>query len=304
MRPVRLGDVMSLLFIVSPTQADAHMPAGRPPTHRGAGRRRARIARPGPIPLAAVALLAAVAILLGGPARPVAAQVDGGSGADGVTITIVRWEGQDRVQAQGGASDDGCDYGLVVGPPGFVPDLTTVGPRPPDAHLAVLTCNGAALGLVWVGPHNTVDLAEAARAAAQRWVETVPVPTPTLVTSPPDAGLVGVETWFWLDHAARDASTDRVEAYGFGVDVRMVPSAVTWAFGDGTTTSGGVGEAWPRRSSIRHAYQRGDVVDVRATQRLEPGYRVAGSDWLALPPIPVEATTTHEVREVQALLTS
>lgn len=239
-----------------------------------------------------------------GSARPAAAgEVDGGSGPDGVTITIVRWEGQDQIHAQGGGVDDGCDYGLVVGPPGFVPDLDTVGPPPPDSHLAVLTCNGTAVDLVWVGPHNTVDLADAARAAAQRWVQTIPVPSPTIGASPPDAGLVGVESWFWIDDGPGGAITDRVEAFGVGVDVRMIPTSVSWSFGDGTSTSGGAGRAWPTRSDVRHAYQRGGTLTVEAAQRLEPAYRVGDSDWLALPAIPLEAVLDHKVREAQAVLT-
>jgi hypothetical protein len=237
----------------------------------------------------------------GHPAR--AGSVTGDSGPGGVTITIVRWEGRDRVHAQGEGADDGCDYALAVGPPGFVPDLTTVGPRPPEAHLAVLTCNGAAVGLVWVGPHNTVDLAEAARAAAERWVQTIPVPSPRLGASPPDAGLVGLESWFWVEGGPTGPITDRVAAFGVAVDVRMVPSSVDWSFGDGTSTVAGSGRPWPHRSDVRHPYDAGGRATVTAVQHLEPAYRVAGSDWLALPPIPLTASRTHPVLEAQAVLT-
>jgi hypothetical protein len=247
----------------------------------------------------------ALILCLGAAARPAAAgQVDGDSGQGGVTITIVRWDGQDRIHAQGAGADDGCDYGLAVGPPGFVPDLDTIGPRPPDSNLAVLTCNGTAVRLVWVGPHNTVDLADAARVAAQRWVETIPVPSPTVGASPPDAGLVGVESWFWINDGPGGPITDRVEAFGVGVDVRMVPSPVSWSFGDGTSTVGGAGHPWPTRSNIRHSYQHGGTLTVMAAQRLEPAYRVAGTDWLALPAFSLDATLGHRVHEAQALLTS
>ena len=249
------------------------------------------------VSILAVALLVAVGSPVG------AGPVDGTSGQGGVTITIVQWEGQDQVHAQGGGVDDGCDYALDSGPPGFVPDLDTVGPRPADAHLAVLTCNGVAVDLVWVGPHNTVDLADAARAAAQRWVQTIPVPSPTIGSSPPDAGLVGLESWFWIADGPDGSITDRVEAFGVGVDVRMVPSAVSWSFGDGHTAQGGAGQPWPARSDIRHAYQQGGTPAVRATQRLEPAYRVDGGAWLALPSIPLSATLDHRVREAQAILT-
>ena len=234
---------------------------------------------------------------------PVAhAAVDGISGPGGVTITIVRWQGGDRVHAQGRGVDDRCDYGLALGPPGFVPDLSTVGPRPPDSTLAILTCDGEAVGLTWVGPHNTVDLGDAARAAAEAWVQQVPVPRPVIGVSPPDAGLVGVASWFWLDPPAGPI-TDRVEAFGVGVDVRIVPSPVTWAFGDGTTSTGGSGRPWPATSDIRHGYRQRGVMAVTATQRLEPAYRIDGTDWLALPSISVRAERAHRVREAQARLT-
>jgi hypothetical protein len=78
---------------------------------------------------------------------------------------------------------------------------------------------------------------------------------------------------------------------------------VRWTFGDGTSTIGGAGRAWPTRSDIRHAYQQGGTLTVMAAQRLEPAYRVAGSGWLALPAIPLDAVLDHRVHEAQAVIT-
>ena len=249
-------------------------------------------------------LVVALVLALTSPIRPATAgQVDGDSGPGGVTITIVQWEGQEMIHAQGAGASDGCTYGLEIGPPGFVPDLAATGPQPPDAHLAVLTCNGSAVDLIWVGPHNTVDLADEARLAAQRWTQTIPVPSPTVGASPRDAGLVGVESWFWVRDGPSGPILDRVEAFGVAVDVRMVPSPVTWSFGNGQSVSGGAGQAWPARSEIRHSYRHGGYYAVEASQRLEPAYRIAGSTWLGLEPISVRARLRYQVVEAQAILT-
>lgn len=228
--------------------------------------------------------------------------VDGSSGAGGVTITIVQTGGADVIHAQGGGADDGCTYGLAIGPPGFIPDLGSVGPKPPDAQLAVLTCNGVAVGLTWVGPHNTVDLADAARQAAQRWVQTIPVPEPRIHANPPRFALVGLDTSFWLDPRPPATITDQVEAFGITVDVRMSASGVTWMFGDGTSLLGGPGRAWPAESDVRHTYQDSGRPAVTARLRLDPAYRLAGGAWLGLPAIPLETATVQPVREAQARL--
>ena len=76
-------------------------------------------------------LLAAFALPVAAGSPAGAGPVDGTSGQGGVTITIVQWEGQDQVHAQGGGVDDGCTYALDIGPPGFVPNLDAVGPGRP-----------------------------------------------------------------------------------------------------------------------------------------------------------------------------
>jgi hypothetical protein len=228
--------------------------------------------------------------------------VDGGSGPSGVTITIVQWDGPDIVHPQGPGVDGGCDYGLALGPPGFVPDLSTVGAQPPGAHLALLTCNGTAVGLTWVGPHNTVDLADAARDAARRWVETIPIPAPTIAMSPLGAGLVGLDTWLWSEGGPRPTISGQVEAFGVAVDVRMVSSPIAWSFGDGVTVIAGRGRPWPERSDVRHTYRQPTRAVVTTSQRVEPSYRVMGGGWLALSPIVVRAAQPYAVREAQAIV--
>ncbi|MEL7207081.1 MAG: hypothetical protein AAGK32_02425, partial [Actinomycetota bacterium] len=140
------------------------------------------------------------------------------------------------------------------------------------------------------------------RAEAERWVETVPVPSPTIGTAPPDRGLVGVESWFWLRDGPIQPIVDRVSAFGIAVDVRIVASPVVWDLGDGEPVTGGAGEAWPARSPIARAYQHPGSRRIRATVQLEPAYRVGGSDWLPLPSITRTASVEHPVVAAQAII--
>jgi hypothetical protein len=252
-----------------------------------------------------VALALTLAVLAApGPAG--AAQDSVGAGVDpsGVTITIVRWQGQDRVYAtgtDGGDDPTGCDWGVVPPPLGVWPPAD-LPPRPPDAHLGLLTCDGVGVVVIWVGPHNTVDLAAEARRQVQAYVAHVPVPRIT-AHSNPQPGLVGFESWFWVEGYDGRPIVDRIEAFGVAVDVRIEPTAVTWSFGDGTSTTGGLGLPYPTRSDIRHGFITHGVRIVHADLALVPRYRIDGTEWLELPPIPLVAERPYRVREAQALIT-
>jgi hypothetical protein len=259
----------------------------------GPGPRRALIAAIGLGPLLA----------LGHPPAHAATEVDGGSGPAGVVITVVEWEGRRSVHLEG--RTDQCHYTLESGPPGFSPEPGAVPDRPPDSFLAVLACDGTALGLIWVGPHNTVDLAATADALARRWVSTVPTPSVRVRTSPPGRGLTGVETWMWLDGAGPPSRRASLEAFGIPIDVVMVAGPVTWDFGDGTGLTAGPGQ--PDRPAVGHGYTRSSSeatgpYRLVARYELEPAYRVASGPWLALPPIVVDAERDYPVSEAQAIL--
>jgi hypothetical protein len=77
---------------------------------------------------------------------------------------------------------------------------------------------------------------------------------------------------------------------------------VRWSFGDGTHRVGGYGEAHPTRSTIRHGYTQHGRVTVRADLDLVPRYRIAGTDWVELPTIPVTDAQPYRVREAQAVV--
>ncbi len=243
-------------------------------------------------------------VLGAGPARASEDAVGGHVDPTEVTITIVRWQDQHHVHAtgsDGGADPTGCDWSVVPPPLGVWPPAD-LGPRPPGAHLGLLLCDGVGVEVIWVGPHNTVDLAVEARRLVERYVAQVPVPTLRLGANPAPAALVGVESWFWLDGYDGRPIVDRIDALGVGVDVRISPTPVSWSFGDGTTTTGGLGRAWPERSTVRHTYQRHGPQRVEASLHLVPSYRVDGGGWEELPAITLAAALDHRAREAQAVI--
>jgi hypothetical protein len=251
-------------------------------------------------------LIAALVLgLAAGPAPAWAASDAVGAGVDpsGVTITIVRWQGQDRVHAtavDGGADPTGCAWAVVPAPLGVWPPVD-IGPRPPGAHLALLTCNGVGVVVIWVGPHNTVDL----EAEVRRWVEeyVARVPVPDLeVHANPQPGLVGVESWAWAEGYDGEPIVDRIQGLGVTVDVRIEPTPVTWSFGDGTTARGGLGAAWPARSGIRHVYTTHGTRPLGAALDLVPRYRIEATAWQSLPPIAVADERSYRVREAVAII--
>jgi hypothetical protein len=242
-------------------------------------------------------------VALAGPGTPAQGQVDGGVDPAGVTITIVRWQGRHFVHATGaGGADDpsGCDWDVVLAPLGALPPAD-IGPWRPDSHLGLLRCNGVGVRVLWVGPHNTVDLAVEARRRVEEYVARIPVPE-VAVHANPDPGLVGFETWLWASGYDGRPVVDRIDALGFTVDVRIEPTPVRWAFGDGDATEGDLGRPYPVRSSVRHGYAEHGPVAVRASLDLVPRYRVDGTAWIRLPAIEVADSLPYRVREAQAVI--
>jgi hypothetical protein len=175
-----------------------------------------------------------------------------------------------------------------------------------------LICGGAFVRNVWVGEGNTVDVDVEARRVAEAWVGTVPVPEVAVGTAPPHRTITGFPTWFWVEGYRGAPVTDRLDAFGYPVDVRMLPSDVTWAFGDGTTSTGDFGRAYPAASSVEHVYEDRSTsdeapdgaYDLAVRFALRPSYRVDGGPWQDLDAIPVEHAQALVVREIQAVITA
>jgi hypothetical protein len=246
--------------------------------------------------------------LLIGPAGSAGAAEDvvgGGVDPSGVTITIVRWQGTDRVHAtgrDGGGDPTGCEWAVIPAPLGAMPP-SDIPPYRPDAYLGLLTCNGVGVEVRWIGPHNTVDLEVEARRLVEEHVAHVPVPAITVHANPMPTGLVGLASWFWATGYDGRPIVDRIDALGIGVDVRIDPTPTTWTFGDGATDSGGLGVAYPARSPIRHVYTEHGQRPVSAAFALVPRYRIDGTAWIELPAIDVTDTRSYRIREAQAVVT-
>jgi len=247
-----------------------------------------------------------VAVALGPGPAPARAQTGVGGTVDttGVTITIVRWQDRDSVYAtgaDGGADPTGCDWAIVPAPLGTLPP-PGLPPWRPDSYLGLLTCDGVGVEVRWVGPDDVVDLAAEARRLVEQRVAHVAVPRISVHANPAPAGLVGVPSWFWIQGYDGRPILEEITALGVTVEVRIDPTAVRWAFGDGSRLEGGLGHPPPGASEISHVFDRHGTRPATARLELVPHYRVAGAEWLALGGIPLEGELRYHVREVQAYL--
>jgi len=98
-------------------------------------------------------------------------------------------------------------------------------------------------------------------------------PLPSQVRSNPSAlGLVGLDSWFWLDPAPAAMSVSEL-ANGVLYDLVASPVEVDWSFGDGAgariISPAGFGLPYPQQSPVTHVYQSHDQAgyDVTAAVR-------------------------------------
>jgi hypothetical protein len=226
---------------------------------------------------------------------------------DAVRVTLIKVGGEHAVTSVSGSpgSTEGCSWTLT-----FLPRLddvaygTSAGPKPdPDARLALLLCNGTIVQPIWVAPDDIVDVDAAARNEAQRYIEHVLVPAVRIGVNPAARGLVGLDSWFWIEGFDGQVTAPPITAFGLTIDVRMSSGTVSWDFGDGTVESGDLGRAYPEESTVRHVHQTDGTFTITATIDLVPEYRVDGGPWLTLVTLAAVATTDHEVEERQAVVT-
>jgi hypothetical protein len=193
----------------------------------------------------------------------------------------------------------------------FDPGTAKGGVPPTPAHRRFLvSCDGQAVGTRWVGPADALA-AVAARATelaavAERVLREVPVGDVTIGHRPEARALTGVPTFVWVTGYDGRPITRTVRELGATVEVRISLQQVVWDFGDGTPSLvAGLGEPWPRRSTVRHTYgtstPRGRPATVSAHLAFFAEYRVDAGTWQALAPIARSATTALDVDEVQAV---
>lgn len=173
-------------------------------------------------------------------------------------------------------------------------------------------CDGVIKGIVWIElqPNNPAGPGAAGanpRDIAMEIRDRMPIPQVTVEINP-DRGLVGAESWFWIQGYDGRPLTRSTDAFGASIDVQATVTRYDWEFGDGGSFSGSsLGEAYPRRSEVRHTYQRssdgntaGYPIDV--TFVFSVRYRVATGAWIDLPGISRIAHGDYPVRESQAVI--
>lgn len=156
----------------------------------------------------------------------------------------------------------------------------------------------------WLGP---ADLAEVAIGPiVDELLARVEVLQSGIQVRPDNRGITGIPSMFWVEGPGATPAPESVEAFGLTVTVSFALVGVQWDFGDGTPPiNGGLGEAWPERSSIRHTYRYASPNDVpyrvTATLTFQPSYTVDGAAGDALAPIQVAVTRDYLVRQIQAI---
>lgn len=174
-----------------------------------------------------------------------------------------------------------------------------------------VTCHGEITGVVWIeialDEPGTGDESGDPRAVAMRLRDEIPVPRASIHVNP-EHGLVGVESWFWIEGYDGVPISDSTDAFGSLVEVEARVTSYEWSFGDGTTiASATAGSAYPERSEVRHVYERSSAgmpggYPVEVTFVFEVRYRVDGSGWSILPGISREVRADYPVRESQAVI--
>ena len=112
-----------------------------------------------------------------------------------------------------------------------------------------------------------------------RWTR----PAVGVAASPARLGLVGLDTWFWLDPAPRPVTIREADG-GIDYSITATPLSADWGFGDGTHASLigalGFGQPYPQQSSVTHIFeahsQGGYLVDASVRYTLTWTALIAG----------------------------
>jgi hypothetical protein len=119
------------------------------------------------------------------------------------------------------------------------------------------------IACVHVQAFDRVQNASAEQVTCSRALATPPMPAWTALASwvaanPGPAGLVGLDSWFWLDPSPR-ALTIHEKDRGTDYSITATPRSAAWDFGDGVTASlsgpRGYGRAYPEQSPVTHVYE-------------------------------------------------
>jgi hypothetical protein len=131
------------------------------------------------------------------------------------------------------------------------------------------------------------------------------LPRPTIEVSPPGAGLVGFESWFW-SNVPNVPVTVSVTLRGWTATVTAEPVAYEWDPGDGSDTLTAENPGDAEHPAATHPYIRQGAYEVthsvvwRGTFRLE-GYGITMTDE-DLGTVRPSGTATYEVEEREAVI--
>ena len=222
---------------------------------------------------------------------------------------VVNADQQGTISGMASSSGGGSDCRLeVVGTIGqiFVDSFGTQLDQGLDPYL--LWCGNEMRGLVWLDPNASSPAQQMdPQTIAMHLRDEIPVPHAEIKINP-SRGLVGVDSWFWLDGYNGSPIQDSTNAFGQRVEVEAHVTRYEWSFGDGESlVAKTVGRTYPQRSQIRHLYERSSAglatgFSVQVTFSFVVRYRVNGGGWIELPSISRVAETSYPVRESQSVI--
>jgi hypothetical protein len=188
------------------------------------------------------------------------------------------------------------DAGLAL-PPDFY------GPSPGQGFdLYLIWCGNGPVSLRWLGPRDFS--AVATQPLVDEALRRVSVLPAGVNVRPDNRGVTGIASLFWVEGYGGAPLQASESAFGLTVQVTAQLVGVEWSFGDGAPSDqSGLGEAWPKRSSVRHTYRNpsgAQPYTVTARLILQPSYTVDGVAGEPLAPIVVQITREYIVHEVQA----
>lgn len=230
--------------------------------------------------------------------------VEADSNDSGVEVTItVGEDGRASVATGGGGSANTCTWRVEQYPfTGSDPPARFGEPPSPEHRLYLVFCDDEFRSHQWLGPSDPSEPAVDAEALARTVVENVPVNLFTIDVRPEGRAVTGMPSYFWVEGYDGTPITDTVRNGPVEVAVEISLGTVTWDFGDGTPpVTTGLGEAWPERSEVRHAYRDRGAYDVTVTVTLPATFTVNGGAAQQLAPITRTATIPYAVDEVQAV---
>jgi hypothetical protein len=223
---------------------------------------------------------------------------------------VVEADAQATTLGSGGSGGGGSDCWLdPVGTIGeiFVDSFEEQWSNP-DLFPFLLWCGDEMRGLVWLDmsggePAPPLD----PETIAMHLRDEIPVPNAEIRINP-TRGLVGVDSWFWIDGYNGSPIVESTNAFGQRVEVEASVTRYEWSFGDGETlVAKTVGRSYPHRSQIRHVYERSSAglasgYQVEVSFSFSVRYRIDGGGWIELPGISRVAETAYPVRESQSVI--